>query len=88
MIECSFYIFSSVSIFWEPKLKDRNEMLLHHFATLSLIIFSGIYGILRIGTIIMVLHDVADPFMEVGKVSLYLGKQKVLEIYLMTEFWT
>lgn len=43
----SYYIYSTCSIFFEPKMKDRNQMFIHHFATLTLLISSFLGGKMR-----------------------------------------
>lgn len=40
LTEISYYLFSIVSIFFEHKMKDRNQMLFHHFVTLTLMLSS------------------------------------------------
>ena len=44
-------------------------MLVHHFATISLITFSYANNMLRIGTLVMCVHDAADIFLEVNRRS-------------------
>lgn len=52
-------------------------MLIHHTTTIFLIITSYLWGFHRIGCVILLLHDMSDPFMEVAKASLYAGAQLV-----------
>jgi hypothetical protein len=40
-------------------------MLLHHLATISLISFSYVNNMVRVGTLLMCLHDAVDVLMEV-----------------------
>lgn len=40
LTEISYYLFSCVSIFFEPQMKDRKQMLFHHAVTLALMISS------------------------------------------------
>lgn len=67
----AYYIYTSFAIFFEPKMKDRNEMLLHHFVTLSLLISSYAGNVVKYGLAILILHDIADPLMEVAKMCFY-----------------
>jgi hypothetical protein len=71
----SYYIFSSLTIFWEPRMKDRRQLLAHHAATLTLLASSYADNRMRYGSVIMLLHDISDPFMEVSKLGLYLDWQ-------------
>ncbi len=73
----SYYGYSSFSIFFEPKMKDRNEMLLHHGVTLSLLVSSFIGNVTKYGLAILILHDIADPLMEIAKLCFY-NKLKIL----------
>lgn len=38
-----YYIFSMVAIFFEPKMKDRLQMMMHHLVTLTLLITSYVW---------------------------------------------
>lgn len=90
LMELTYYIHASVIIFWEPPLKDRAEMLTHHAVTFSLILFSYLVGLHRVGVVILVLHDFADPWMEVAKLFNYckndLGANICFVIFALA-FW-
>jgi len=67
----AFYISETIFIFYEPKMKDRPVMLLHHFATMGLILLSYLQGHYRIALPVMILHDLSDPLMEFAKLLNY-----------------
>ncbi len=67
-----YYLYSSLTVFYEPKMKDRTQLLIHHAATLTLLLSSYLANRTRYGAVIMLLHDVSDPFMEISKLGLYL----------------
>lgn len=46
--------------------QDFLLMFLHHVATISLITFSYVNNMARVGTLVMCLHDAADVLIEVG----------------------
>lgn len=73
----SYYIYTSFAIFFEPKMKDRNEMMLHHAVTLSLLVSSFVGNVTKYGLSILILHDVADPLMEVAKMFFYTNNKWV-----------
>ncbi|GAA6075994.1 ceramide synthase 2 isoform X1, partial [Tachysurus ichikawai] len=52
---------------------DFKEQLVHHWATLTLLTFSWCANYIRIGTLVMLVHDAADVFLESGKVFNYAG---------------
>lgn len=45
--------------------QDFLIMFLHHLATISLITFSYVNNMARVGTLVMCLHDAADVLIEV-----------------------
>lgn len=57
----------------EVTRSDAIEMILHHFVTLVLLIFSFCCGFTRIGTFILIIHDAADIFLEFGKTLNYIA---------------
>ncbi len=65
IVELGAYIHQ---LMWtEVSRKDSFEMILHHISTILLIGFSYLCVFLRIGSLIMVLHDTADVFLETAK---------------------
>ncbi|CAN0419907.1 unnamed protein product [Ascophyllum nodosum] len=50
-------------------------MLVHHLATLFLLTFSWLTSLARIGTLIMLCHDVSDVLMETAKLFNYAQKR-------------
>jgi ceramide synthetase len=49
-------------------------MIIHHSATLLLLFFSYFVNYWRVGTLVMVVHDVADIALEAGKSLNYSGR--------------
>lgn len=76
-LEAAFYVSSTFFIFVDPKQKDFMQMLVHHLITITLISLSYGRNILRYGTVIMLVHDISDPFMECAKVLFYLKYMKM-----------
>ena len=52
-------------------LTDFWEMFIHHITTISLMGFSWTCNLTRVGTLVLVIHDVADILLEVGVLILY-----------------
>lgn len=75
---CGFYLSASIFlIFLDARLKDFFQMALHHFVTLSLIVISYLYGYVRVGTVVIMLHDAGDIFLYSAKLFHYLGTSGV-----------
>uniref|UniRef100_A0A672KDW7 Ceramide synthase 6 n=1 Tax=Sinocyclocheilus grahami TaxID=75366 RepID=A0A672KDW7_SINGR len=65
ILELSFYLSLLFSQFTDIRRKDFLLMFLHHVATISLITFSYVNNMARVGTLVMCLHDAADVLLEV-----------------------
>ncbi|KAM7540130.1 hypothetical protein Aperf_G00000044393 [Anoplocephala perfoliata] len=72
-IEFSNYVTGLIWIFLEVKRKDFAVMFTHHIVTVTLIIFSFFTNYFRIGSVIMLLHDSADFWLEAAKMFRYVG---------------
>ncbi len=57
--------FSCMTFPWQLCPQDFLIMFLHHVATISLITFSYVNNMARVGTLVMCLHDAADVLIEV-----------------------
>lgn len=79
MIQLSCYWSMMFSQFQDVKRKDFLEMFVHHVVTIALISFSWIVNLVRIGSLILILHDVADVFMEAAKICKYARWQRACD---------
>ncbi|CAD8188384.1 unnamed protein product [Paramecium octaurelia] len=57
------------------------EYLLHHSLAVSLLYFSTMYNCESIGIVVLILHDISDIFLALGRAYADLGKTKIL-VYL------
>jgi hypothetical protein len=46
-------------------------MFLHHIVTIFLMVFSYICNFVRVGSVILLLHDSADYWLELAKMATY-----------------
>ncbi|TBU05620.1 TLC domain-containing protein [Hamiltosporidium magnivora] len=79
-MEFSYYFSSLILLFYEPRMSDFYQMVLHHIITLFLIFGSYFKNLLRYGVTVMIIHDISDPFMEFAKLNFYLKKQRKADI--------
>jgi len=60
----------------EVDRKDSTEMIIHHVSTIFLIMWSWCSNLTRIGCTILLVHDVADVFLESAKCVNYASLSK------------
>ncbi|KAL8137200.1 hypothetical protein V2J09_003201 [Rumex salicifolius] len=78
MYAAGFYTYSIFAlIYWETRRSDFGVSMGHHIATVILILLSYIFRFARVGSIVLALHDASDVFLEVGKMSKYIGAEGV-----------
>ena len=61
MVVVCLFVFRFLFLFFQ----DFWQMTLHHIVTILLLGFSFYAGFFRIGAVIILVHDVADIFLEV-----------------------
>ena len=76
-IELSFYASGFILLFFEVPRKDRVVMGVHHLVTMGLIVLSLLGNFTRIGSFVMLLHDVNDIVLEAGKICNYLDRTNI-----------
>eukprot|EP01083_Nonionella_stella_P201584 737363_1 len=71
-IATGYHAHRAVWQFWEKKRKDIIAMFIHHWVTVVLIASSWYWGIMTIGSVVMVVHDNADIFLPLAKLGRWL----------------
>ncbi|KAK3592979.1 hypothetical protein CHS0354_023201 [Potamilus streckersoni] len=79
MIELGFYWALVFSLLTDHKRKDFTEMVTHHVATIVLLYFSWLFNFVRIGSLVLVVHDASDYWMAAAKMANYCKKQKLTD---------
>lgn len=83
MISMSFYWSLTASQFLDVKRKDFWQMFIHHVVTLLLLALSWVCNLHRVGSLVLVVHDCADIFLEGTKIMKYANYQKVCDTMLV-----
>lgn len=79
MISMSFYWALTASQFFDVKRKDFWQMFVHHMVTLLLMALSWVCNLHRVGSLVLVVHDCADIFLEAAKITKYANYQKLCD---------
>ncbi|XP_075055216.1 ceramide synthase 5 isoform X2 [Mixophyes fleayi] len=82
--ELAFYWSLMFSQFTDIKRKDFLIMFVHHLATVGLISFSYVNNMVRVGTLVMCLHDASDFLLEAAKMTNYAKSQKICDALFMS----
>lgn len=61
----------------EVSRSDALEMIIHHIVTIALLVFSYVTNFTRIGSSILLIHDIPDIFLEFGKCINYYEKSSI-----------
>ena len=87
--ELGFYGSLSITQWVDVKRKDFLQNFVHHNVTILLMMFSWSCHFTRIGSLVLVIHDCADPLLELAKLCKYAKRDKVAEVVfgLFTVIW-
>ncbi|XP_073325362.1 ceramide synthase 5 [Pagrus major] len=77
--ELAFYWSLMFSQFTDIKRKDFLIMFIHHLATISLISFSYVNNMVRVGSLVMCVHDSSDFLLEAAKLANYAKYQRLCD---------
>jgi len=79
MLEGGFYMSLLFSLGTDNRRKDFWEQVVHHLATITLITFSYACNFIRVGSLVMAIHDVSDILLEFAKCALYAQKRQLAD---------
>ncbi|XVF08862.1 hypothetical protein REPUB_Repub07fG0040700 [Reevesia pubescens] len=86
-----FYTYSLFAlIFWETRRSDFAVSMLHHIATIILIVLSYMFRFAHVGSFTLALHEGSDVFLEIAKMSKYSGFEWLASLFfvLFVLSWT
>lgn len=76
--EMGFFVAEFIVIFQETRRSDFMEYVIHHITTLALMLFSYVGYEHRIGSYILIIHDVSDIFLCFTKILHYTKAHDLL----------
>lgn len=79
MLSMAFYWSLTFSQFFDIIRKDFWQMFVHHILTLLLLALSWVCNLHRVGSLVLVIHDCADIFLDAAKLTKYANYQKVCD---------
>ncbi|XP_076150242.1 ceramide synthase 2-like isoform X2 [Alosa pseudoharengus] len=79
LIELGFYWSLLLCVSVDVKRKDFKEQIVHHIATIFLLGFSYCSNYIRVGTLVMLVHDSSDFLLESAKMFNYAGWKKTCD---------
>ncbi|KAL3831741.1 hypothetical protein ACJMK2_023455 [Sinanodonta woodiana] len=79
VLELGFYWSLVYTLAVDHKRKDFYEMVIHHLVTVLLIYFSWVLNFVRVGTLVLAVHDASDYWMAAAKMAKYINKQTLCE---------
>ncbi|XP_066508375.1 ceramide synthase 2-like isoform X1 [Hoplias malabaricus] len=79
MIELGFYWSLLLCVSVDVKRKDFKEQIIHHIATIFLLGFSYCANYIRVGTLVMLVHDSSDFLLESAKMFNYASWKKTCD---------
>ncbi|KAM6465583.1 ceramide synthase 4-like [Liasis olivaceus] len=84
LTQLSFYCSLVVMLPFQVKRMDFHKEIVHHAATLLLMSFSYCANYIRIGSVVMIIHDLPDVFLHFAKMFNYLKWQKTCDTLFIT----
>ena len=73
-LDMAYYTYAiPYCILFEEKREDFWATFAHHVVTVALIAYSYVLGFTKVGVVILFLHDICDPWLELAKLFRYGG---------------
>lgn len=83
-VDMAYYAYAiPYLLVFEEKRNDFWATFWHHVATVILIGYSFALGWTKVGLVIMILHDVCDPFLELAKIAKYANQEALTNTFFI-----
>ncbi|XP_034963978.2 ceramide synthase 5 [Zootoca vivipara] len=79
IVELAFYWSLMFSQFIDVQRKDFLIMFIHHLSAIILLSFSYMNNMVRVGSLVLLIHDASDGILEVAKLTNYAKYQRVCD---------
>ncbi|XP_033022739.1 protein Lines homolog 1-like isoform X1 [Lacerta agilis] len=83
ILQMSFYSSLLLTLGFDTKRKDFKAHVVHHFAALALMFCSWSSNHVRIGTLVMLIHDCADFWLEAAKIFKYAHWERACSFFFV-----
>ena len=71
MIETGFYYSLLIASVFDVRRTDFSQLVFHHFVTIGLLSASWAINFVRVGTLVLLSHDISDVTLEFAKLVRY-----------------
>ncbi|EFO94015.1 hypothetical protein CRE_19468 [Caenorhabditis remanei] len=88
MIETGFYYSLLIASSFDVRRSDFWQLMVHHVITIFLLSSSWTINFVRVGTLILLSHDISDVFLEGGKLVRYDAHNKNMTNFMFVLFFT
>lgn len=83
MVSLGYYWCMTITHFFEYRRKDSYQLFVHHLLTILLISFSWAVNFVRIGTLVLIVHECGDIPMLVAKICKLCGFQRGMDGFFL-----
>jgi hypothetical protein len=93
MLETGFYYSLLIGSIFDVRRSDFWQLVFHHFITIFLLSISWTINFVRVGTLVLLSHDISDILLEAGKLVRYYGSPRFVTnsffvVFLLSWFAT